>query len=226
MILKEKMTKQKLVAIILCTIGVIICADFSSGSNLASIAFAVAAALSFSLYTVLNKKFIKNLSVVVQTSLSFLAGSIILFLILLVIKVDIIPDMNVTNISILMYLGILVTGIGYCSYFKAMQKGGAMTASFAFFIKPILTPFATFLINGIVPGFKVFAALAFIVTGSFISTYKKKIKKSNKSQMLTIMIDIWLITLYSDTALIGEFETFLTDLPKQEKNKTRGEKSI
>ena len=50
----------------------------------------------------------------------------------------------------------------------------AMMASFAFFIKPILTPFVTFVVNGIVPGVKVFVALAFIVCGSYISTYKKK----------------------------------------------------
>ena len=56
----------------------------------------------------------------------------------------------------------------------AEELGGAMTASFAFFIKPILTPFATFLINGIVPGLKVFAALLFIVSGSFVNLYKKK----------------------------------------------------
>ncbi len=174
LILKEKMTKQKLIAIILCTIGVIVCADFSSGSNLASVALAVVAALSFSLYTVLSKKFMKKLSGVIQTSFSFLTGSIVLLVVLLVMKVDMIPDMTVKNVSVLIYLGIVVTGIGYWAYFKAMEKGGAMTASFAFFIKPILTPFATFLINGIVPGFKVFAALAFIVSGSFISTYKKK----------------------------------------------------
>ena len=173
-ILKEKMTKQKLLAVILCGIGVLVCADFSSGTNLKSVAMAVVAALSFSLYTILSKKFMKKLTGVIQTSFSFFLGSIVLLLILLVTGVELVPAMNTLNISVLVYLGIVVTGIGYWAYFKAMEVGGAMTASFAFFIKPILTPFVTFLVNGIVPGVKVFVALAFIVCGSYVATFRKK----------------------------------------------------
>ena len=50
--LKEKMTWQKWCTLILCTIGVIICVDFESGTNLASVALGVFAAMSFSFYTV------------------------------------------------------------------------------------------------------------------------------------------------------------------------------
>jgi len=174
LILKEKMTKQKLLAVVLCVIGVLICADFSSGTNLLSVLMAVVAALSFSLYTVLSKKFMKRISGIIQTSISFCLGSIVLLILLLITGVDILPAFSTQNVSVLCYLGIVVTGLGYWAYFKAMELGGAMTASFAFFIKPILTPFATFLINGIVPGLKVFAALLFIVSGSFANLYKKK----------------------------------------------------
>lgn len=174
LILKEKMTKQKLIAVVLCVIGVLICADFSSGTNLLSVLMAVVAALSFSLYTVLSKKFMKRISGIIQTSISFCLGSIVLLILLLITGVDILPAFSGQNLGVLCYLGIVVTGLGYWAYFKAMELGGAMTASFAFFIKPILTPFATFLINGIVPGLKVFAALLFIVSGSFVNTYKKK----------------------------------------------------
>lgn len=47
-------------------------------------------------------------------------------------------------------------------------------ASLAFFAKPILTPFVTFLINGIVPDTKIFIAVICIVIASFFATYKKK----------------------------------------------------
>lgn len=171
LILKEKMTRQKLLAIVLCSLGVLVCADFSSGTNLFSVALAVAAALSFSLYTVLSKKYMKKIAGIIQTSFSFFLGSIVLLLILLVTGVEIVPELSVKNISVLVYLGIVVTGIGYWAYFRAMEKGGAMAASFAFFIKPILTPFATFFINGIVPGWKVLVALAFIVCGSYAAAY-------------------------------------------------------
>jgi len=78
------------------------------------------------------------------------------------------------NISVMLYLGIFITGIGYLAYFKAMEHGGTMMASLAFFIKPILTPFVTWIINGIVPNIMVFVAVACIVIASCFTMYKKK----------------------------------------------------
>lgn len=172
-VVKEKMTRQKWCTLILCTIGVIICVDFKSGTNLASVALGVFAALSFSLYTVLSQKFTTKLGSSVQTSFVFVAGSIVLLIALLICGENIMPQFDVKNLSILCYLGFIVTGIGYWSYFKAIEKSGAIMGSLAFFIKPILTPFATFAINGIVPDVKVFVAVLLIVCGSYIAIYKK-----------------------------------------------------
>lgn len=173
-ILKEKMTKGKFIAVILCIIGVCLCADFSKGTNLLSVTLALVAALCFSLYTALSKKYMKKLNGVIQSSFSFLIGSIVLLIVLVVMRVKIVPSINPYNTTILLYLGIVVTGVGYWAYFKAIEKGGAMAGSFAFFIKPILTPFATFFINGIKPSVTVFVAVLFIVTGSYFATYSKK----------------------------------------------------
>ena len=75
--------------------------------------------------------------------------------------------------GILIYLGILVTGVGYGCYFKAIEKGGPIMASLAFFIKPILTPFVTLVVNGIIPDLKVFVAVICVVLASYFATYKK-----------------------------------------------------
>ncbi len=174
LIVKEKMTWQKWCTLTLCTIGVIICIDFKSGTNITSVLLAVFAALSFSLYTVLSQKFMTKLGSSVQTSIVFVMGSLVLLIALLIGGFDIIPTFNVKNVSILVYLGLIVTGIGYWAYFKGIEKGGAIMGSLAFFIKPVLTPFATFAINGIVPDVKIFVAVAFIVCGSCIAVYKKK----------------------------------------------------
>lgn len=172
-LLKEKMTKRKLIAILLCVAGVLACADFSSGTNLLSIVCAIAAAMSLSLYTVLSKMYMKKYGGVIHTALSFFFGSLVLLAFLLIAGIDIIPEFSTRNISLLIYLGVIVTGVGYWAYNMAIEKGGAMMASLAFFIKPVLTPFATFLINGIVPELKVFVALVLIVCGSYFATYKK-----------------------------------------------------
>ena len=138
-IIKEKMTWQKWCTLILCTIGVIICVDFESGTNLASVALGVFAAMSFSFYTVLSQKFTTKLGSSVQTSIVFVAGSVVLLIALLISGADVIPQFSLENLSILCYLGFVVTGIGYWSYFKAIEKSGAIMGSLAFFIKPILT---------------------------------------------------------------------------------------
>ena len=184
-ILKDKLTLNKVIALILGVIGVLFCADFSSGTNLVSVAYAVFAALSFSLYTVLSKKFTKKFGGIIQTSFGFLSGSIILLVFLLVMgfatgdaAYTIMPSVINTNVVLnLVYLGIFVTGLGYLFYFKAMEHGGAIMASLAFFIKPVLTPFVTFFVNGITPDWKVFAAVICIVAASYFATYYKKATK-------------------------------------------------
>ena len=170
----EKLTLNKILALVLGVSGVIICADFGSGTNLESVVLAILAAISMSLYTALGQKYAKKLSGVVQCCGAFFSGSLILLVILLFAGEKIIPVVNVQNIGILLYLGILVTGIGYAAYFKAIEKGGAIMASFAFFVKPILTPFVTWIVNGIVPDAKVFVAVLFIVAASYFAVYAKK----------------------------------------------------
>ena len=173
-IVKEKLTRNKIIALIFGIIGVIVCADFSSGTNLTSVALAVFAALSFSLYTALSQKYMKKLGGVIQTCLVFVTGSIVLLIALLIMGVDVSPSFEPDKLAILAYLGLLVTGVGYACYFKAIEKGGAIMASLAFFVKPILTPFVTLVINGIVPDMKVFIAVICIIIASYFAAYRKK----------------------------------------------------
>lgn len=170
---EERLTKNKIIAIIFGVVGVLLCTDFSSGTNLASVALALCAAVSFSLYTALSRKYMKTVNGVVQSAGVFLTGSIVLLIALLSMGVDISVPMDINTLLILIYLGLFVTGIGYASYFLAMERGGAIMASLAFFIKPILTPFATLVIVGIVPDVKVFLAIGCIVIASYFSVYKK-----------------------------------------------------
>ncbi len=174
LLLKEKLTVSKSLALAFGVLGVLFCADFSSGTNLSSVSLAILAALSFSLYTALSKKYTHKFSGLIQSGYAFFIGAIVLLIILLIIGEDILPAFDVKSVSIMLYLGIFITGIGYLAYFKAMEHGGTMMASLAFFIKPILTPFVTWMINGIVPDVMVFIAVACIVIASCFTLYKKK----------------------------------------------------
>lgn len=180
-ILRDKLTSNKIIALVLGVAGVLLCADFSSGTNLESVVYAVFAALSFSLYTVLSKKFMKKFGGIIQTSFGFLLGSLVLLVFLFVMggatgdaAYAIMPSVVNTSVVLnLVYLGVFVTGLGYLFYFKAMEHGGAIMASFAFFIKPILTPFVTLFVNGIVPSWNVYAAVLCIALASYFATYRK-----------------------------------------------------
>jgi drug/metabolite transporter (DMT)-like permease len=169
LILKDRITPIKVLAVILCITGVIICADFKSGTNLISLILAVVSALTFSLYTVLSKKLMTKVTGIIQTSFSFLSGSLVLLIVLLCSGDNSIVNINGGNLVYLIYLAVAVTGIGYWSYFKAMEKASALAASSVFFIKPILTPFAAFFINGIAPGLNLFIALVLVLAGSYLS---------------------------------------------------------
>ena len=173
LILKEKITPPKAVAILLCGAGVLVSTDFATGNGFLSVGLTVVSALLFSLYTVLSKKFMKKISGIVQTGFSFFGGSFVLLAALMVGGVEVTGAVSGGNIWHLVYLGIAVTGLGYWCYFKALEEASAMAASFVFFIKPILTPFAAFAVNGIVPGGQVFIALALVLAGSYLSTQSR-----------------------------------------------------
>lgn len=174
LLMKEKLSRNKIIALASGVIGVLLCADFTSGTNLVSVLLAFLSALTFSLYTVLNQKFRSKAGGIIQTAGAFFLGSIVLLIALLVGKVQIIPTLDATGMWIMVFVSFLVTGVGYMSYFRAIDQGGVIMASLAFFIKPILTPFCTWAINGIAPDFKVFVAILFIIIASYFATYKKE----------------------------------------------------
>ncbi len=171
---KEEVTQNKIIALLLGILGVVLCADFSAGTNLTSVLLAIFSALTFSLYTVLSQKYTKRVGGIIQSAVVFFTGSIILLVFLLFAKVDISVPLETNTLLILLYIAFIVTGIGYASYFKAIEKGGTIMASLAFFAKPILTPFATFFINGISPSAKVFLAVLCIMSASYFAVYSKK----------------------------------------------------
>lgn len=172
-IIQEKLTKNKILAVILCVIGLIICADFTKEENIVSIALALFSSLTFSLHSVLSQKYMSKMGAAVQNCIIFIAGSLVLLAALLITGQDLIPEFTGKSISLMLYLGFGVTGLGYFLFFKAIETGGAIMGSMVFFFKPILTPFITLAINGIVPGGKVFVALIFVAAGSVFATMEK-----------------------------------------------------
>ena len=169
-ILKDKLTVRKIAGVALCAAGILVCFDFDSGTGLMSAICAVAAAAVFSVYTVVSKKMTAKIPGIVQTGFSFFFGGIALLIVVLVTGEAFSFNIKagIEQIIILGYLGVCITGIGYWSYFRAMEKSSAIAASLVFFIKPVLTPFAAFVITGTPFTFRTFAALILVVVGSVV----------------------------------------------------------
>lgn len=167
--LKETFNIKKLIAMILCFIGIVFCIDFSANSPLYGILLATGSALLFSLYSVIGKKLMSSHTAVVQNSFSFISGSTVLLLILLGRGSN--PFANVTymNLPHLLYLGIGVSGLGYLFYFLAMKETSATQASTVFSIKPVLAPFFSFFILGDQIKGNIIIAMIFVLVGSYLN---------------------------------------------------------
>jgi drug/metabolite transporter (DMT)-like permease len=182
-ILKDKISLRSWVGIFLCLLGIVISSNITSGIGVLSVVLALISAITMGLYTVISKKFIKAIPGVVQNAFSFIMGGVALAVVLLILNNPVFPTSgNLTlNLGVLAYLGIVVTGIGYAAFFKAIEFGSATVASSAFLIKPVLAPFAALLVSLIFTGsaesikWYVWAAIPLVFAGSILML-KPKVK--------------------------------------------------
>ena len=127
------------------------------------------AAIAFGLYTAYGKKRIAKIGGVAQNSFSFLMGSGVLLMILLVSGQPVFQGVSLETAPLLFYLGVCVTGIGYFFYLKTVEIAGPSTASIAFFIKPMVAPLFALIILGETITLNIGIGLIFILFGSFIN---------------------------------------------------------
>ena len=175
-ILKDKISLRSCLGILLCLCGIVVSSNITSGVGVVSVILSLVSAITMGLYTVISKKFIKSIPGVVQNAFSFIMGGITLGIVLLIFGVPILPQSGdlTLNLGVLAYMGIIVTGLGYAAFFKAIEFGSATVASSAFLIKPILAPFAalmaSFVFTGIIEpiAWYVWVAIPLVFVGSVL----------------------------------------------------------
>ncbi|MCR5209927.1 MAG: DMT family transporter [Lachnospiraceae bacterium] len=157
LILKEKLTKGKVVGLIIGIIGLFItCAHVFSikfnvdSSFILGVLLIFAGMLIFSLYTVLNKPRVKKYGSLTCTTLSSVYGSLTVIPLLLVTGA--INNSNPfsfdyqTIIWQFLFVAVFVTGIAYYFYFDALSNLDTSISSMSFFIKPPLASFMCYLL--------------------------------------------------------------------------------
>ncbi len=178
LILKEKLHRKTVLSLAASISGILLIFNpFSASPDIKGIFLAVVAAVTFSLYTVINKTRIEKYGGLVLNCFSFLMGDALLLLFLLYYRIPILGGVGSSNIWHLLYLGIFVTGVGYWCYFEGMKKTSAITASMVFFIKPALAPVLSLLLLG--ESIKVNTGLGIlcIISGALI-TFIPKLPKA------------------------------------------------
>ena len=166
------------------------------------IIFTLLAAITFALYGVLGKKSTKKFGGEVVTCFSFIFGSLEMLILILIghipsissslissnlnifANVPLFTGYNMSNILAVLYVYIFVTGLGYASYFKAMEETSANTTSLVFFFKPVLSPILAFIfIKEFIP-LNMIIGILFIIIGSIFTIACNMIsdKKSTTSE--------------------------------------------
>ncbi len=143
LILRERLTGQRIAAVVLATIGVIVIidpanADFRSETFAGDTALAVAA-LTWGLYAVLVRKVSAQLDTLVVTFFAFLGG-LLLTIPAATLELPQRPPGEITPTIVLgvLYLGVVSTAVAMWMWNRAFALVDASVASLYFFAQPLV----------------------------------------------------------------------------------------
>lgn len=185
LILKEPIHLRNIIALLLDIVGIICIIDpFNMDAELAGIVLTLSATLLFAFYTVLGKRKCYKFGGLVVTCFGFLFGSVELMALAALGHIPIVADFLIAhglqnfanvpfitgytwqNLPMVLFVYLGVTGLGFASYFTAMEKTSANTAALVFFFKPVLAPILAFLILHEEIPFHMIVGILFILCGS------------------------------------------------------------
>lgn len=139
---EEKLKKHSVAVLAVALLGLVFMIrpwSLQEGNTVPGIVSMLLAALFFGMYTVAGKVSVQKMGIMAQTSISFILGSLILLIMILIMGRPVTAGVA-DNLPLVLYVGIFVTGLGYFSYFMAIKLSDAATGSFAFFLKPAIAP--------------------------------------------------------------------------------------
>lgn len=173
----EKMSRSKLLVLALALVGLVFMIkpwNVQVGNTVFGIVMMILAAVFFGAYTVAGKVSVKKLGIMAQTSISFILGSLILLIIILITGKPVISGVA-DNLPLVLYVGIFVTGLGYFCYFMAIKASDASTGSLAFFLKPAIAPVMAVIFLKETILWNTYVGIAMILAASYMNIrYQRK----------------------------------------------------
>lgn len=185
LILREPIHMRNVVALLFDIVGIICIIDpWDMDIEFLGVVFTLSATLIFAVYSVLGKRKCYKFGGLVVTCFGFLFGSVELILLASFGHIPVIADFLIAhglqnfayvpfiagytlhNLPMVIFVYVGVTGLGFASYFTAMEKTSANTASLVFFFKPVLAPIlAFFILHENIP-LHMLIGILFILVGS------------------------------------------------------------
>ena len=178
-ILKEKLSTTKVIGLLIGLAGIVFMIrpwDMQAGNTLAGAGFMILATAFFGLYSVAGKLRIEKIGIITQTCLSFIAGSLVLLVLMIFMGRPILTGI-LDHLIMVLYISVFVTGFGYYFYFMAIKNSDASTASMAFFIKPAIAPIFSVVILKDLLLWNTYLGIFLILMASFISLMGGKSRK-------------------------------------------------
>jgi len=183
--LGEPIKRRHIAALTLEVVGIVTLINpFGTVLNPTAIFLALLSTLLFSLYGVMGKKKCAEFGGAVVTCFSFFFGSLIVLVFILITHIPAVaqsiiamglPDFanipilagyTLENLPYVLFVSVGVAGIGFCSYFLAMEYQPASVVSLVYFFKPALSPVLAWFLHGEELSFNMLLGIVLIVTGS------------------------------------------------------------
>ncbi len=186
---KEKLTPIKITSLFLGVTGLSIIilqehgSETSASHPILGIIFGCLAAVSFGLYTVISKSYVKKYGNFVTNATSFLMGALVLLLVSLLAGFDVTLEATSSNLMLIGYLGIFVSGIAYLTFFEGLKRVPTTVGAMFFFLKPIIASFLAYLIFKETLTPLQFLGIAIVIIGVNLSVIKNLINKRKRKQV-------------------------------------------
>lgn len=184
-LLGEPILPRHIAALVLEVAGALaIINPLNTRLNMTGVALALTATVLFSVYGVMGKRKCAEYGGAVVTCFSFLFGSAIIFLFILLThipplaaaiteaglpsfaNIPILAGYTLENLPVVLYVSAGVAGVGFCAYFLAMEHEPASVVSLVYFFKPALSPVLAWALHGEeIPG-NMLLGIVLIVAGS------------------------------------------------------------
>lgn len=145
------------------------------------IIYGLLSSISFSIFSVVAKKTTKDISAITANALSFFFGVLALSLFLVITKrglslpEDIYKKEGLNYVISILYLGIMITGVGYLTFFRALKKLKIISTSYIFLLKPIVATILSIIFLKETINVNFWIGLVFIFLGSGFYIFRDKI---------------------------------------------------